>query len=136
MKCEILYGPEAGTIKHFPNNDPTAHMMIRAGALRMAETEPGDMIRTGNGAVIPKMAPPAQPVWALATINVTNYRDNFERQGVPTHVPAITFTVGTSIYEQYTGEPKEAHTGFGRRVVPDNILKAYAQAYKEFYRAR
>ena len=136
MKCEITYGPEAGKIKHFPSNDASAHTMIKSGMLRLVEHEPGDFVRMGNGAVIPMMAPPAQPVWALASVTHATFRNNFEHQAVPEQVPAITFTVGTGIYEQFTGEPKEAHQGFGLRKVPDDILKAYARAYKETYRGR
>lgn len=135
MKCEILYGPEAGTIKHFANNDATAHTMIRCGALRLVENEPGDMVRMGNGQIIPKMAPPPEPKWTVGLTGAIVYANNFDK-GEPKRVPAIVFEVGTTVYERYTGDPKDIKEAWPKRDVPKHIVEQYIKLHKEFYRGR
>jgi hypothetical protein len=137
MKCEILYGPEAGTIKHFANNDQTAHTMIHCGALRLVENEPGDMVRMGNGQIIPKMAPPPAPKWTVALVGQTTYANNFARDAAEiTRVPAIIFEVGSTNYERYTGNPKDIKEVWPKREVPKHIVEQYTKLHKEHYRGR
>jgi hypothetical protein len=122
-----------GVETHVRNNSEDINALIRLGFLEVIGYDPGDLVRAPNGQVIPAMQPAPQPTWLLARVTINQLSHKFEHQGVPTQVPAITFTVGSSAYEQYTGEPKEAHKGFGLRTVPADILKQYAKAYKEFY---
>jgi hypothetical protein len=137
MKCEILYGPEAGTIKHFANNDNTAHTLIRAGALRLVENEPGDMVKMPNGQVIPKMGPPPEPKWTVALVGATVYQHRFASDAAEiTRVPAIVFEVGSTVYERYTGEPKDIKDAWPKRYVPERIAEQYAKLHKEFYRGK
>ena len=123
MKCEIVATKE---IKHFANNDSTAHTLIKAGVLRLIETEPGEMVRMGNGAVIPKMEPAPEPKWTVAMV-VAHGSDT------PIKIPAIVFQIGSTIYERFCGEPAQVKKAWSRRVVPDDILKQYAKTFKDFY---
>lgn len=132
MKCEILYGPEAGTIKHFPNNDPTAHTMIKCGALRLVETEPGEMVRMPNGQVIPKMAPVVQPRWYVGGILVTSACDGFAQNDVGTRVPALIYE-GLNQKMQWIGQPMKNCFG---RPVPEDILNEYAKAHAAYWKDR
>jgi hypothetical protein len=132
MRCEILYGPEAGTIKHFPNNDPTAHTLIRAGALRLVETEPGEMVKMPNGQVIPKMGPVVQPRWSVGSIVVTSACDGFSQNDVGTRVPALVYE-GLNQKLQWIGQPMNICFG---RPVPEDILNEYAKARAAYWKDR
>jgi hypothetical protein len=125
MKCLIV---QTGEIKHFPNNDNTAHTLIKAGVLRLIETEPGDLVKMPNGIVIPKMEPPAEPKWSVAM--VAQNGNSIER------IPAIIFEVGSTIYERFCGEPKQVKTAWAKRVVPAEIVAQYTKLHKEHYRGR
>jgi len=131
MKCEILYGPEAGTTKHYANNDPTAHNLIKSGLLRLIETEPGDMVRMGNGQIIPKMQPPPEPKWSVALVGATVYQHQWARDASEiTRLPAIVFEVGSTVYERFTGDPKDIKDTWPKREVPKHIVEAYAKLHK------
>jgi hypothetical protein len=132
MKCEILYGPEAGTTKHFPNNDPSAHTMIRAGMLRLVETEPGDMVRMGNGAIIPKMQPPAAPRFYVAIVSAYVAKHKFAEEEL-VRIPALVYEAGTTLREEFCGDPKDAPKAFGKRAVPDDVLRLYKEKYEQVY---
>ncbi len=132
MKCEILYGPEAGTIKHFANNDPTAHTMIRCGALRLVETEPGEMVRMGNGQIIPKMQPPPEPKWYVGSVVVTSACDGFRQMDVGTRAPALVYE-GLNQKMQWIGEPMNICFG---RAVPEDIVNEYAKAHAAYWKGR
>jgi hypothetical protein len=125
MKCEILYGPEAGTIKHFANNDNTAHTLVKSGMLRLVEHEPGDMVRMGNGQVIPKMGPAPEPKWSVSMVAAGG--------GDTTKIPAIVFEVGSTVYERFVGDLKQLKTAWSHRVVPAPIVAQYAKLHKEHY---
>jgi hypothetical protein len=133
MKCEIIYGPEAGTTKHFPNNDPTAHMLIKSGMLRLVENEPGELVKAANGQIIPKMQAAPEARWFVGWVATHYAASALEPAANVGKVPAIVFEFGTTVHEHYTGDPKESWQGFGKRQIPADILKQYAQAYKEFY---
>jgi hypothetical protein len=136
MKCEILFGPEIGKVKHFANNDPTAHSLMQSGLIRLIENEPGDWVRAQNGAMFPVSEPPAVPRWYVGTFTANHRIHKFEQQGVPTAMPAIFFEVGSTNREIYSGDPEDAAQGFGKRTVPAEVLKQYAQAHKEFWKGR
>lgn len=130
MKCEILHGPEAGQVKHFANNDSTAHTLIRAGVMRLVENEPGDMVRAQNGGVFPVMAPPAEPKWYAGYVQTTFYQHGWDKTGEPGQAPAIVFEIGTTVKELFTGDPADAQRAFGGRKIPADVLKQYKQIYK------
>ena len=136
MRCEILYGPEAGTIKHYPNNDATAHNLIKSGLLRVVETEPGDMVRMGNGQIIPKMQPAPAPRWYIGTIEVQSACEGFAHVDVGKRVPTLVYE-GLGQKVQWAGSPKDAQQhGFGKRVVPADILLEYAKAHAAYWKGR
>ena len=88
------------------------------------------MIRTGNGAVLPAMGPPAQPRWSVTQIPLNHVNTR--------RVPAIVFQVGGTIYESFTGAPEDMTAGnvcrFDKNNVPPDILREYRQLYKDFYK--
>jgi hypothetical protein len=137
MKCEILFGPEAGTVKHFANNDPTAHTMLKSGLLRLAENEPGDMIKMPNGQVIPKMKPAVQPRWYVGSILVTSACDGFAHNDVGKQVPTIVYEgLNGNERVQWAGRPKDVNKCFGLRSVPDEVLQEYTKAYAAYWKDR
>jgi hypothetical protein len=125
MKCEII---STGEVKHFPNNDATAHTLIKAGVLRLIENEPGDLVRAQNGGVFPVSQPPVEPRWTVGLAAV----------GEGNHVPAIVFEWGTTVYERFCGEPATVKQGvaFNKRAVPADIAKQYEQLHTEFYKGK
>jgi|SRR5581483_9995884 len=127
MKCEILFGPEAGKTKHYANNDPTAHSLIQSGLLRLIENEVGELVKGPNGGFFPKSAPAPEPRWSVQMVTGGADSQRF---------PAIVFEVGTTNYERFAGDPKEAAQGFGKREVPSDILKQYAKMHRDFYKKR
>ena len=128
MKCEIL---ATGEVKHFPNNDATAHTLIKAGVLRLIQHEPGDLVRAQNGGVFPVMEPPAQPKWTACVTTLHIYADRFDRQGGPGQTAAIIFEIGSTSKEIYAGSPDGAQRFFAGRQIPDDILKQYRTLYKQ-----
>jgi hypothetical protein len=133
MKCEILYGPEAGTIKHFANDDATAHTMIHCGALRLVETEPGDMVKMPNGQVIPKMQPAPEPKWYVGMVGA--FKPDTIRgaaSGDVTRIPAIVFEIGSTTYERFVGDPRDVKKAW-HRDVPEAIVAQYTKLHKEHY---
>jgi len=116
-----------GTTEHVRRNNETIQMLIKTGVLEVVDDtpEPGEMIRTGNGAVVPMMEPPVQPSWCVARVSL-NRTDGRT-------VPAIVFEVGTTVHEAFTGEPGTGAWRFSKSNVPGDIAKEYARTHKEFY---
>jgi hypothetical protein len=109
-----------GATEHVENNNPTILTLIKLGLLEIVSNEPGDLVQTPTGFTVRQMEPAAVPQWNVGTVRIAD-----------STFPAITFTVGTTVYERFCGEPGEAHHGFGKRVVPPDVLKAYAKLYKQ-----
>jgi hypothetical protein len=123
MKCEIV---STGEVKHFSNNDVTAHTLINAGVLRLVENEPGDMVKAQNGGVFPVMQPAPEPRWYLAMAEVNNNGK----------IPALVFEIGTTTKVRFAGEPEDVAQAFGRRTVPADIAKQYAKLHEAFYKGK
>lgn len=116
-----------GNITSAPTNDNAIRAMIRLGILEVVGTDPGDMVRTSNGAVLPAMQPAPEPRWSVQMTTSGTETARF---------PAIVFEVGTTNYERFAGLPEDAQHGFGKRTVPDEIIKQYAKFHKDFYKNR
>jgi hypothetical protein len=123
----LVKNVHTGKTAHVPNSDTTIHSLIRLGLLEIVQHEAGDLIKTCNGSVMPQMAPAPTPKWDVSMVRAGSLPEAF---------PAIVFTVGTTNYERFAGEPEEAHTAFGKRMVPPAVLKAYAALYKQHYAKR
>ncbi len=118
------------TTDHVRRNNETILTLVKLGVLEIVDDtpEPGEMIRTGNGAVLPAMERAPQPRWSVAQIPVNHVNTR--------RVVAIVFEVGITVHEAFTGEPetiKSCGGRFSKANVPADILKEYARAYKEFY---
>jgi len=120
------------TTDHVRRNNETILTLVKLGILEIVDdtSELGEMIRTGNGAVLPAMGPPAQQRWYVAHISLSRTNSS--------QVPAIVFQVGAAVYESFTGAPENMTTGcrtrFDKNNVPPDILKQYVQTHKDFYK--
>ncbi len=122
-----------GATTHVKNNDTTIQALLKLGVLEVVANDPGDWIKTPNGAVVPMMAPPPAPKWSVALVGATK-PDKVGELGDTTRIPAIVFEIGNTVYERYVGPPKDIKKAWGKRAVPAEIWQQYSKLYKEHYR--